>query len=284
MLCVKNTTEIKKNRTQNGPYRKYESPIKISFSSERPIMNISFLFIVIQAIYPTLNVNIRHFFACENVVIFANDLVRIPDTNSHFVLFRFSRWNVDSGSRRGHIHGKHVYPHFDFSLFNTLILGCPRSKKKSQWPFLDKIKKKFDNFSSKISKAPQLSEESKLRSFDFCHLVVKIKNSYNIKKKFEKKSELLGVISIKSAKNTLTSDTLPDFQDCRVRGIRRVRGLNDNHILAYRASDGEQPKIHARLLLYEALKIFLNKKYIQCTKIKQFNIWFIFRTSFKKIK
>ena len=63
-------------------YGKHKPPVEVSLAGKTSVMNIGLLFVFIQAIYPALDVDIRHLFACENIVVLANDLVSIPDDYS----------------------------------------------------------------------------------------------------------------------------------------------------------------------------------------------------------
>ena len=76
-------------------YGKHKTPVEVSLAGKTSVMNIGFLLVFIEAIYPALDVDIRHLFASENIVVLANDLISIPDDYSQLVFFRLSWRNID---------------------------------------------------------------------------------------------------------------------------------------------------------------------------------------------
>jgi hypothetical protein len=75
--------------------------------------------------HPPFNINIRHLFSSEECIIFQHHFIGVPYNYAQFICLWFPRRDVQSWSRKGHVHREHIHPHFQFSLHKQLhIYRC----------------------------------------------------------------------------------------------------------------------------------------------------------------
>lgn len=75
--------------------------------------------------HPPFHINVRHLFSSEECIIFQHHLICVPYNYAQLICLWFPRRDVQSWSRKGHVHRKHIHPHFQFSLHKQLhIYRC----------------------------------------------------------------------------------------------------------------------------------------------------------------
>jgi hypothetical protein len=62
--------------------------------------------------HPPFHINVRHLFSSEECIIFQHHLICVPYNYAQFICLWFPRRDVQSWSRKRHVHREHIHPHF----------------------------------------------------------------------------------------------------------------------------------------------------------------------------